>query len=489
MADNNNDTIVRVKTEADNSGAKSAQKELDKVGDSAERAGKRAKSAGDESKSAGEKAAASAEKASSAFGKLGTAVKGFTKALGYIGLAMRTVEMLVGAYEKVKEWLNRDKKAAEELASAIQDKQTKAAIEESATAYEKLKTKIAEVLRLEQERDRLADRRLSQSRAIEDAQTELEMQRELAGLDRNDPDYQQNAALVRSKYARVRADRAAERAEQDNRVAQARRYELATEKERSADEIEKVVYGKAGDAVIALKGQIHGEKDPEKRKAKEAELEQLVAKQKERLAQAKKLRDEATSLRKEAETELGSYTAAKISAEAVNVAQNAADADTRRQIEQNRQTREEAKRREEERRAAEEAKAAEKAAKRESDQKTVKEGRAEIDRLQADADLARHRAQNAADAYATEGAEAYEAQNRYDMVVANGGSRKDRSAALAALQKEQREAEEAKHEMERVAAEVANTLQGINAQIKALASAVKKAEGRLAQNQADAPEG
>ena len=42
---------------------------------------------------------------------------------------------------------------------------------------------------------------------------------------------------------------------------------------------------------------------------------------------------------------------------------------------------------------------------------------------------------------------------------------------------------------QRVAAEVANTLQGINAQIKALSSAVKKAEGRLAQNQADAPEG
>ena len=119
----------------------------------------------------------------------------------------------------------------------------------------------------------------------------------------------------------------------------------------------------------------------------------------------------------------------------------------------------------------------------------MKEGSAEIDRLQADADLAHHRAKNAADAYAQEAAEAYEAQNRYDMVVANGGSRKDRSAALAALQKEQREAEEAKHEMERVAAEVATTLQGINAQIKALSSAVKKAEGRLAQNQADAPEG
>ena len=60
---------------------------------------------------------------------------------------------------------------------------------------------------------------------------------------------------------------------------------------------------------------------------------------------------------------------------------------------------------------------------------------------------------------------------------------------MEALQKEQAEAQEAKHEMEKVAAQVATTLQGINAQIKALASAVQKAENRLAQNQADAPEG
>lgn len=489
MADNSNDTIVRVKTEADNSGAKSAEKALDKVGDSAERAGKKAKSAGDESKSAGEKAATGAEKASSAFGKLGTAVKGFTKALGYIGLAMRTVEMLVGAFNKVKEWLNRDKKAAEELARAIQDKQNKAAIEESAAAYEKLKAKIAEVLRLEQERDRLEDRRLSQTRALEDANTELEMQRELAGLDRNDPDYQQNAELVRSKYTRIRADRAAERAKQDNSIAQERRYKEADEKERAANELEKDIYGKSGDTVISLKGQILDEKDARRKQKLKEQLEQLVAQQQAKLAEVKKLRGEAATIRKEAEAEMGGFLAAKISAEAVGVEQNAADADTRRMIEQNRQARAEAERKEAERKAAEDAKSAEKAAQRQADEQTVKEGRAELLDLENSAEGERVRAWHAADKYAQESAEAYEAQNRYDMVVANGGSRKDRSAALAALQKEQREAEEAKHEMERVAAEVATTLQGINAQIKALSSAVKKAEGRLAQNQADAPEG
>lgn len=489
MADNSNDTIVRVRTDADTSGAEKSEKALDKVGDAAERAGKRAKAAGEKSLSAGEKASGAWGNFSKAVGAVGSAVGTVTKALGLVGLAMGAIEPIVSWYKKLNEWLDRDKKEAEELARAIQDKQNKAAIEESAAAYDRLKAKLEEVLRLEQERDRLADRRLSHSRAIEDAKTELEMQRELAGLDRNDHDYAQNAELVRSKYTRVRADRAAERAVQDNRIAQARRYEQAAEKEKAANEIEKVVYGSAGDAVIALRGKMYDEKDPERKQQKKAELEKLVAEQQKRLAEVKKLRAEAASLRKEAETELGSYTAAKISAEAVHVAQNAADADTRRQIEQNRQARDEATRREEERRAEEEKKKKERAAQRAADQKTVEEGRAKIDSLEVDADAERVKAQHAVDNYTKESAEAYEAQNRYDMLVANGGSRKDRSAALAALQKEQREAEEAKHEMERVAADVANTLQGINAQIKALASAVKKAEGRLAQNQADAPEG
>ena len=124
-----------------------------------------------------------------------------------------------------------------------------------------------------------------------------------------------------------------------------------------------------------------------------------------------------------------------------------------------------------------------------ADKNTVAEGGARISELEGIASNEQARAQAAADRYAAEQGDVIAAQSRYDMLVANGGSRKERSAALAALQKEQAEAQEAQHEMEKVAAQVANTLQGINAQIKALASAVQKAENRLAQNQADAPEG
>ena len=473
MADN--ESIVKIKTVADNSGAESAQKANDRVGDSA-------KKVADASSQSASKAAGVWQRFSGAVSSVGRAVGTVTRALGFVGLAMNAIETIVDWYQKLKEWLDRDRKAAEELSRAVQDGNIKAAVEASAAAYEKLNAKLAETLRLTQEIDRLSDRRLNQERAIEDAQTELDMQRELAGLDRNDPDYQQNAELVRSKYARVRADRAAERARQDNRIAQGRRYEQAAEKEKAADAIEKVVYGSAGDAVITLKGQIHDEKDPERKKQKESELENLVAAQKKRLDAAKKLRDEATSLRKEAENELGAYMAAKITAEAANVAQDAADADTRRQMDQNRAAREKAAK--EKKRKEDEA-----AAQKVADEKTVAEGKEQLSRYEEQEKTEEARAQAAAEAYAKEQGDVVVAQNRYDMLVQNGGSKKERSAALAALQKEKDEALEAQHEMEKVAAEVANVLKAIKDEVGTLSRSVKAAQSRLKQNEADAPEG
>ena len=197
-----------------------------------------------------------------------------------------------------------DKKAAEELARKIQDEKNKAAIEASAKAYERLREKLSDALRLEQERNRLSDMRLSKERAIEDAKTELEMQRELAGLDRNDPDYQQNAALVRSKYARVRADRTAKRAEQDNGIAQARLYAQADEKEKAANKLHSVIFGRSRDAVIDLKGQIFEEKDDNRKKELNEKLHKLIAEQQKMDEAEEKLRAEAASLRKEAQEKM-----------------------------------------------------------------------------------------------------------------------------------------------------------------------------------------
>ena len=123
------------------------------------------------------------------------------------------------------------------------------------------------------------------------------------------------------------------------------------------------------------------------------------------------------------------------------------------------------------------------------DRQTIDEGGMKKADLETRAANEKARAQAAADAYAKEQGDVFAAQNRYDMLVQNGGSKKDKSAALAALQKEKEEALEAQHEMEKVAAEVANTLKTINANLTKLSQAVKSAQSRQSQYDTDAPEG
>ena len=187
-------------------------------------------------------------------------------------------------------------------------------------------------------------------------------------------------------------------------------------------------------------------------------------------------------MRKEAASLMGADTAAIINAKAVNVAQDAADADTRRRMGEAKAARDAAAK-------AEADKAAAAAAQKAADEKTVSEGKDKMAELDSAMDAEQDRARAAANAYAKEQGDVVAAQNRYDMVVANGGSRSERSAALAALQKEKEEADEAKFEMEKVAAQVASTIKAIKEQINALSRAMKQAETRLGANQADAPEG
>lgn len=466
MADG--EVIVKTKVVAETSGAEKAKSAIREIGD--------------EAKKQNSIASAAFGGFSKAVSAAGRAIGTFTRALGIIGFAIQGIQLMIDAFQKVNEWLDRDKKAAEELARAVQDAKNQAAIEASAAAYEKLNAGIAEAVRLENERDRNAAKRQSIERAAEDARTELEMQNELAGLDRSDPDYASKAELVRSKYARVRAQRAADRASRDLNAQQMGLYAKADANEERARAYEKDVYGKSGDAVISLKNQIFAEKDPERKKNLEAQLDALLKEQQKKLAEVKKLRDEAESMRKEAAALMGADTAALVNARAVNVAQDAADADTRRRMGEARAAREAAAK-------AEADKAAAAAAQKAADENTVAEGKAKISKLEASASSEQARARDAANAYAREQGDVIAAQGRYDMLVANGGSRKERSAALAALQKEQEEANEAKFEMEKVAAQVASTVKSIKEQINALSRAMKQAETRLGANQTDAPEG
>ena len=107
MADG--DTIIRIKTEYDGKGAADAKKGVESVSAAAQKTG-----------SDGKTAAGGLSRAWSGFGKtvqtVGRAVGTVTRALGLVGFAVSAVQMAIGAYQKLKDWLDRDKKAAEELA-------------------------------------------------------------------------------------------------------------------------------------------------------------------------------------------------------------------------------------------------------------------------------------------------------------------------------------------------------------------------------------
>ena len=462
------ETTVKVKTVNDGSGAEAAKKDQKALGDEAERTAART--------------AAANAKAEKSFGLIQKGIAGVRRAMGTLNTVITgfgligIITTLVGWFKSLKEWIGKSAEEAKRLREEAKLTSVVRMVNEVEEAQQRLNASIRETLTLMDEENAKADAAKSRQRAVEDAKLKREEARALEGVE--DPDEQ---SRIRSRYAKRRAELGIARAQEDeNEAGRRATVKVGTQEANVVLAKDQVISARSA---IKVSDEIASRtKDPEKLKEiqqRRKQLEEQLAKAQAELEKQKQLLQRA---KEEREKVAGMSEAAVISGQADLQNIGNSDAARERAAEQRRA---EAKRKEEE--AA--AEAAKKAAQKAADEKTVSEGKSKIAELEADADAERVNAQAAADRYAKEAGEAHDAQNRYDMVVANGGSRKDRSAALAALQKEQREAEEAKHEMERVAAEVATTLQGINAQIKALSSAVKKAEGRLAQNQADAPEG
>lgn len=462
------ETIIKLKSVNDGKGANDAKKDLKEVGDEAERTAART--------------AAANSKAGQSFGLLSKGIAGVQRAMGTLrnvvtGFGLIGVVMtLVSWFKKLYEWIDKSTGAAQRL----RDEANLAAVVKNVEAAEErqraFNDQIRQTLKLMDEENSKADAQTSRRRSVEDARLKLEEAQALSGVE--DPS---ERSRIQNDFARRRAEIKISRAEEDEALAKSRAAQKVTEREVAVYDA-GVQVSKAKSEIVGMETRAELTSDPEKKKeilAQRKRLEALLKEAEDELQRQKELLERAREAQK-AVAGMSEATIINAQAELQGVANSEAD-----------RQRADAARKAEEKRKADEAAATEakKAAEVKAAEETVINGKAKIANLESFASSEQARAQAAADAYDAERADVINAQNRYDMLVANGGSRKDRSAALAALQKEQGEAEEAKHEMERVAAQVANTLQGIHAQIKALASAVKKAEGRLAQNQADAPEG
>lgn len=344
------DTTIHIKTTADNSGAKSAEKAIDGVKDAARRAEGGLSGASRSSinflKSLGEIESLAAGGLKAAFSSLNVvinttskAIGNVMKALGVVGFAIKGIQLIIDAYKAMKEWLDRNKKAAEELAKAMQDARNRAAVEAAISSYTRLNAAISETVRQETERVKLANLMKDGNRAFEDARIDNAEQTELNALDRNDPDYASRVALVNAKYGRKRAKIKTERDLADINERQDRLYSGADEKTREAGQFERYIE-QTGDRVIALKREIAAEKDPERQKTLEQELDKLIAEQKNKAEAAKRLRQEASSMTTEALSLEGSKNAVILNGRTSGLKSDAAVSDANRDITLGRQRRE-----------------------------------------------------------------------------------------------------------------------------------------------------
>lgn len=254
-----------------------------------------------------------------------------TKALGVVGFAIQGVQLVIDAYKALKEWLNRSKKEAEELAKTMQDARIKASIDAAIASYIRLNGQIAETLRMEGERVKIANQLKANNRALEDARIDNAEQTELNALDRNDPDYDARAALVSEKYRRKRADLKTSRDLADISERQDRLYADADTKTQQANAFDKEVK-KTGGRVIELKRQIHAERDPERAKTLDQELDKLIAEQQKKTESAKKLRQDASSMTYEALSIEGAKSAVILNGRTEGLRSDAAVADANRKI-------------------------------------------------------------------------------------------------------------------------------------------------------------
>ena len=495
------DTIIHLKTTSDNSGAKETEKALDGVRNAAGRAAEGISKPARESmnlrRSLGELAGVVSGKVKGAFtsldGVVNTAAKaigGVTKALGVVGFAIQGVKLVIDAYKALKEWLNRSKKEAEELAKTLQDARIKASIDAAIASYIRLNGQIAETLRMEGERVKIANQLKANNRALEDARIDNAEQTELNALDRNDPDYDARAALVSEKYRRKRADLKTSRDLADISERQDRLYADADTKTQQANAFDKEVE-KTGERVIDLKRQIHAERDPERAKTLGQELDKLIDEQQKKIEAAKKLRQDASSMTYEALSLEGAKSAVILNGRTEGLRSDAAVSDANRKIALGQQQRAAAeaqkKAAEDARKAAEDARKAaeeERAKKLAADEALVAAAPGRLDELRARIAGAQGQIAAADENARAQAMDVARAQAQLDHFNMNVGTRrtgvaKERAVLEANVERETAEAQQASQTFASLRSSLGELIAQWTAEIKALEGEVRSAKSRM----------
>jgi len=283
-----------------------------------------------------------------------SAVSSVMSALGVFGMAMQGIQAIIDGYKWLKDKIKESATEAARLRKEMSDISIAKMIERDAEQFKKLNKELERTVKLEKERRDILNGRRKTEEALDDANAELNKQKEISDLDPTDKNYADRKAEIERRYALSALDRKDKVAEAENaseREAlreQARQKDRAQElKQREADA--KIKTYDEADASYAIRWgnkRIYGTDDPEEQKQMDEDKKKLDAiwdDWRKINEEARKLGEEADSLRRKSSELVGGNLKEKIKNDA-----------ERAKIENDRREKEVERKREEEKRLKEE---------------------------------------------------------------------------------------------------------------------------------------
>lgn len=488
MAQNSDQVDVSIKLGADISGGVQSEKQLERIRAKAKETGK------DAAKASGEAA---------------RGMDGFKKSIGLVRQALTGFGVaglftaLIAGIQKVTESFGSAEKKALDLQKAADAKALAKSVSDLADQYANLSAKMANAAKEQNDALELIDMEVKARRELAAAKLDAAEQGELAGVDENAVDAEEQKKVIQAKYAHLR-DTAAASDKVEDLVLQRQKYTTAAEQK----DAEANVSDAEAEAIAKKAQQIRAKAAGEEIAATEAtdkdktgilgyvggqirdifsgnwgnlgrwQTAEGDAEREKRRANAEKLREEADELDKKAEAARESAKAARQDAEtnrrrgeALNGSVEAAQLN--QSTTQLRNERAEAS-----------------AAKELTDKNTRLADAQNAERLLS-AEKERVK-QQIADGQAKKDAAnlaVFNAQGDYDLTVANGGKRSAQSSALQNLQAAQTAAQNVNHEADSAINALTETLKNVEARLKAAQSAIQNASKQQNYAWSESPSG
>ena len=484
------DTTIRIGTQADLSGGVQTEKQYDRLIAKAKELGKQG--------------TASGKQVESSLGGVSRVAGLLRKALGGFG-AVALITGLVGAIEKVRKSFGEAKSELDKLAAAKAKAEHKEAVEALAKSYGALGEAAKKATDALQHQNEMLDISVKNARDLEDAQLNLAEQKELAAIDDSDLAAGEKRAQISARYAQRRGALAASRGKEDVVYQRQKLQEEADLKRSQAAGIE----GAAGatDNVIAearrrladAQTRAYAENDEDatswysawgqnirniatgnwgrvgdnrtaagdaKRAEAKAEVEELEAEIKRLQEQKESKLKEAENLRREAERAEEKRNAIGGQIAVADVRRQAADVSGRASV------------------VAADTALGKKEAQIARDANTIAAGPGRIAAIKAKIAAAEQQKQAAVDANTKEQQDAEMARLALDRFNAAGhrrngtGVQAQRSALEEDVDRETAEATQSRVRLQATLATLANTIKGLNADLKKVEREVDAATSR-----------